>query len=202
MELVYANILSYLRTWQPWGKCNLQLVLRKYIRLSRDADVFHVPIKICLFFWFVTFTNAHLPEGGRKKSHEDAKKLRDCCVWRTLRANTRLRSFKRPPPPRTSSLHLLHYAIKSAITILDAGLQMSQITIRLERENLLATPSKLPIPHTQPFCSHQRDVRVKMKGGRGWRIKDRSPCYWFLAFIIASHFLPLSGFLILSRSYT
>jgi hypothetical protein len=68
-----------------------------------------------------------------------------------------------PPPPRTSPLYLLHYSIKSAITILDAGLQMSQITIRLERGNLLTIPFKLPIPHTHPFCHQLRDVRVEMR---------------------------------------
>jgi hypothetical protein len=62
---------------------------------------------------------------------------------------------------------------------------MSQITIRLERESLT------------PLYSQLRDVRVKMKRGRGGRIKDQESlllisrfhyCFAFLAPIWVPYF--------------
>lgn len=98
--------------------------------------------------------------------------------------------------PAPHPLYLLHYAIKSVITILDAGLQMSQITITPGRNTL-----------TYSFNSHPlyrliRDARVKTKMGKGARIKNSSRSYWFPLSLLLLISYPFSRLFILRGSYT
>jgi hypothetical protein len=74
--------------------------------------------------------------------------------------------------PTPHPLDVLHYAIKSVITILDAELQMSQITITHGKNTLPHLLSQLP-----SLIQSDKDVRVKMEMGTAARIKKSRPSY-------------------------